>query len=175
MNIFLIGFMASGKTKSAKHLAKALNYTSLDSDKEIENDLNKTISHLFSNYGESYFRSLETDWLKKLKVKNTVIATGGGMPCFNNNLELMKSKGRVFYLKYSSKVLTSRLIHSNKIRPLIAGLTEKETQQKVAKLLELREQYYESADYVLRFAESDFSNNVSHAIIKICEQEQWLK
>ncbi|HIF14924.1 MAG TPA: shikimate kinase, partial [Bacteroidetes bacterium] len=86
----ILGFMGSGKTTIGKQLAKKLNYNFIDLDQYIEKALNTSVSSIFSDKGEPYFRDIETSYLKKaLELKNSVISLGGGTPCFNNNMDII--------------------------------------------------------------------------------------
>jgi shikimate kinase len=89
--IFLLGFMGSGKSTLGKKLANKLNVPFFDLDKIIEEQIGISIAEIFKTKGEEYFRTLETQVLKQLIYKQAkfVIATGGGAPCFNNNIELI--------------------------------------------------------------------------------------
>jgi shikimate kinase len=150
MNIFLIGFMGSGKTTLGKKIASRLGYSFVDMDKAIEQEQGKSIPELFESLGEEKFRKIEADWLKKFQAGNTVVATGGGAPCHHTNLEIMKAKGTTVYLRSSPGNLAKRLFDSPASRPLInhvkhdlTGLTAFVT----SKLAE-REPFYNQSDVV---------------------------
>src|SRR5436853_6290275 len=92
--VFLIGFMGSGKTFLGKQLAQLLNYEFIDLDEWIEQREKKSIAEIFSEDGEEYFRKKESQQLKLLAEKNNaVIATGGGTPCFHDNMKWMNDHG----------------------------------------------------------------------------------
>ena len=122
MNIFLIGFMGSGKSTVGKKLAARLGYSFLDMDVEIEKEEGKPIATIFSEKGETYFRNLEFEWLRNFSKENNIVATGGGAPCVNSNLEKMKAKGITVYLKSSPENLAQRLFNARGSRPLIDHL-----------------------------------------------------
>ena len=120
--IILIGYMGSGKSTLGRKIARKLNYEFLDTDSAIEEKEGLTIAAIFEQFGEVHFRKLETNILLSLKGKEKiVIATGGGMPCFNGNMNLLNELGRTFYLKRSVNELVHRLVNAKRVRPLIAG------------------------------------------------------
>ena len=123
MRVFLIGFMASGKSSVGKKLASKINLPFVDLDDYIEEKYNATIRLLIYEKGMDTFREIEKNSLDELihKYEDVVISTGGGTPCFFNSMELMKSKGVTIYLEVDIPILVDRLIHSKKDRPLIWG------------------------------------------------------
>jgi shikimate kinase len=142
--IFLLGFMGSGKSTLGKKLANKLNVPFFDLDKIIEEQIGISIAEIFKTKGEEYFRTLETQVLKQLIYKQAkfVIATGGGAPCFNNNIELINESGTSIYLKYNEGILASRLINAKANRPLIANKTKEDLIVFITNLLKAREQFY---------------------------------
>ncbi len=137
--------MGSGKSTVGELLASELGYEFIDTDKLIIEQENSSIKEIFEKKGEPYFRKLETKFLKKISLrKNIVISTGGGMPCFNENLEIMQKVGLTFYLRLSLTKILKR-IKSDKKRPLIMNKSEKE----IGKLLSQRKQIYIKADKCL--------------------------
>lgn len=148
--IILIGFMGSGKSTLGKKLAKRLAIPFIDSDAEIEREYNKSIGELFGEYGESHFREIESHFIRSLHNKESfVLATGGGMPCFQANMSLLNDLGTTFYLERSPKELMHRLINAEQQRPLIAGLSEEDLLSFIEKKLAEREEYYKQASMVL--------------------------
>lgn len=129
MKIVLIGYMGSGKSTIGQQLAKSLNYNFIDLDQAIENEEEQSISEIFSKKGEIYFRKKERKVLETIlaATSNIVLATGGGTPCFGNNMGFMESveDSTTIYLKTSNEVLTERLFNEKKKRPLIAHLESK--------------------------------------------------
>ena len=150
MRIFLIGFMGSGKTTVGKKLAAKLNLQFMDLDKLIESRYNKTISDIFETEGEKSFRNKETHLLEELSHADSyVLSTGGGTPCFNNNMNLINSMGISIYLKMSQSALFSRLKHSRDSRPLIKNLNNGELKKYINIKLKEREEYYENAHFII--------------------------
>ena len=108
--IFLVGYMGSGKTTIGRELSKKLGFEFIDTDIYIENRFHKTINEIFATMGEEKFREIETNILKEVSdFENVIIAVGGGTPCFNNNMEIMKEKGTVIFLNPDLDELTYRL------------------------------------------------------------------
>ena len=149
-NIVLIGFMGVGKSTVGMQLAEILGMSYIDTDQMIEEMESKTISEIFSEEGESHFRYLESSLIKNSNFQNSVISVGGGMPCFNDNLEGLKKIGTTIYLKISAKNLAERLWVGRKKRPLIKDVKSiDELEAYISSLLDEREKYYSLADILL--------------------------
>ncbi len=150
MRIFLIGFMGCGKTTLGKKLAKHLNFNFIDLDRFIENKTVKNINVIFDEKGEQYFRDLEKESLNEIyKMDNLVIATGGGTPCFSDNMQTMLEKGICIYLKMKAEDLAERLGKEKNNRPLICHLTKNELNDFISEKLMEREKFYKKAHYIL--------------------------
>ncbi|MCJ8291020.1 MAG: shikimate kinase [Crocinitomicaceae bacterium] len=148
--IILIGFMGSGKSTLGKKIAKKMDLPFIDSDREIEKRHQKTIGDIFTENGESFFRTLETEYITSLKDKEEfVLATGGGMPCFGKNMELLNELGTTFYLDRSPKELANRLYNAKTRRPLIDGMEQEELVSFIEERLSARDEYYKTADVIL--------------------------
>ncbi|NTW33750.1 MAG: shikimate kinase [Bacteroidetes bacterium] len=146
MRIFLIGFMGSGKSSLGKDLSNKLGFAFIDLDDAIEKKSGKTISNIFNEEGEKYFRNIEHECLKDvILTDNVVVATGGGTPCFCNNMELINLYGISLYIKLNTGILTSRLYLNKSNRPLINSFSKKEDLQKyIEKNLNEREKFFPS-------------------------------
>jgi shikimate kinase len=108
--IFLIGFMGCGKTTLGRKLASRLDYEFIDLDDIFEEKVGMTITEYFSAFGEDAFRKLESEVLKQTKYpENAVVSTGGGLPCFFDNMDWMNAHGKTIYIKLSPKTLANRL------------------------------------------------------------------
>ena len=148
---FMIGYMGCGKSTSAKKMARTLGYTFIDLDAFIEKNQQQTVSALFASKGEAAFRAIEHQALQQLlQLENTIIACGGGTPCFYDNMQLMNSKGITIYIQMEAEALVSRLINARQKRPLIANKTESELLAFVTEQLKIRSTFYEQAQYVVR-------------------------
>lgn len=155
-NIVLIGFMGCGKSTVGRKLADALSYEFSDTDALIEETYGKTISRMFEEDGEAFFRSAETELLKKLErdADGVVFATGGGMPMREENVALLKQIGTVVFLFAEIETILLRL-QKDTGRPLADG------EDREARLRPLYEKrlpvYQEAADLCLNTEGKSFS------------------
>lgn len=149
--IFLIGFMGSGKTTLGKKLSKVCNLPFIDLDQLIVEQSKLNISDYFSLHGEDSFRKLETDILKSIPLyEGAIVSTGGGSPCFNNNLQWMNEKGITIYLKLPPKALLKRLSGKEReSRPLLRGKNEEEILDFITEKLNEREKFYNDARIII--------------------------
>ncbi|MBK7129029.1 MAG: shikimate kinase [Crocinitomicaceae bacterium] len=170
MNIFLTGFMGSGKSTIGKKLAAHLNYQFVDMDRAIEKEENMPIPQIFKTQGETYFRNLESAWLSNYADNQKVISTGGGTPCFENNLQLMKAKGITIYLEVSVPVLAHRLYHAHQARPLIENYVNslENLRNYVAAKLAEREAFYKKCDLI--FKADDFNTTRLNELATLIKQ-----
>jgi len=144
--LFLLGFMGSGKTSIGEMVAANEGMNFIDLDEYIEKRHNKSIAAIFETSGEKKFREYEHQALKIVSGQgNCVIATGGGTPCFYNNMDIINQKGISVYLKLSRKSLFERLRYDNKKRPLLHQ-SQTNLQQYIERTLDLREKYYQRAN-----------------------------
>ncbi len=147
MKVYLIGFMASGKTTIGLELAKILNVEFFDLDTYIEQKYNKTIKQIFEQKGEDHFRIIENEALHEVASieGDTIIAAGGGTSCFYNSIDFMNKTGLTIYLKAEVTELLARLIESKTERPLLWGKTQQELNDYILRVLDERKKYYEKA------------------------------
>jgi shikimate kinase len=149
--IFLVGFMGCGKSFIGRRLADLLGFQFVDVDTLIENTEGVTIAQLFENQGETHFRQIETDTLKRLgKWSEVVIATGGGAACFHNNMDWMNANGVTIYLKATPELLLSRLKSEAEKRPLLRGRSEPELLDFIRQKLADREPFYSQATLIVK-------------------------
>jgi len=169
MKIFLIGFMGSGKTHWGKLLAGKLSLDFFDLDTVITEKENKTISEIFSEFGEEYFRYKEKDLLEELVDghESFVLSSGGGTPCFFNNIDFMKKSGRVVWLNTSVDTLKRRLLKERSSRPLIRNISEAELRAYIIRKLGERKMYYEQADVIV-----DEENTQLQALIELLLKDE---
>lgn len=147
--VYLTGFMGSGKTTAGRKLAGRMGWEFIDLDRLVELKSGMTIPEIFSSHGETHFRSLEAETLRQLKkARNAVISTGGGVPCFSDNMEFMLSDGIVVYLKMTPAQLRERLLGSKTDRPLIKGMDRDQLLSFITTRLLEREEYYSKAHIV---------------------------
>jgi shikimate kinase len=144
MIVYLIGMPAAGKTSIGKQLAKKASYTFIDLDDVISAKEEVSIKQLFQEKGEAYFREIESKYLKEVSQTNvnTVVSLGGGTPCFYDNMDVILSSGKVFYINAPDYVIISRIIRGVTKRPLFAGLNDNELSDKINLLLKEREPFY---------------------------------
>ena len=146
--ILLVGFMAAGKTTLGKALASNLGLQFIDLDHFIENRFHCTVSQLFAERGEERFRQIERAMLHEVaEFEDVIIATGGGTPCFFDNMEYMNAQGTTVFLETSVDVIYTRLTIARTQRPLVAGKSEGELRQYITDMLERRNPYYRQATH----------------------------
>ena len=144
--IIVIGYMGSGKSTLGEKLASELKIPFIDSDKVIEEIANMSIATIFKEKGEETFRKMESMFLQSLvNIPAFVLSTGGGMPCFNNNMLLLNELGVTVYLKNTTDVLADRLLKGKNTRPLIEGKSKQELIKFIDKNLFTREKFYSRA------------------------------
>jgi shikimate kinase len=159
MRIFLIGYMGSGKSTIGKQLAPMLDLEFIDLDRYIENRWFRPIPQIFKEDGEEGFRKIEQKALTEVsEFENVVIATGGGAPCFFNNMELMNETGTTVYLAPDNNTLTERLLQSKSERPLIKGKSKEELRSFITETIKLRELFYNKSKIIIR-ANNELSPN----------------
>ena len=138
--------MGSGKSYVGQRLAQNINADFIDLDDLIVENNGQSIPEIFQQHGENYFRVSESACLKSLKnAKNTVIALGGGTPCFFDNMEWINENGVSIYLKTNPNVLVERLKNETNQRPLIQQLEEAELLSFIQNKVAERSVFYEKA------------------------------
>jgi len=149
--IFLVGYMGSGKSAMGRLLANRLGYCFIDLDQYIEGKFHKTIAQLFRDEGEAAFREKERACLREVgEFEKTVIATGGGAPCFFDSMDYMNRQGVTVYLKLRPGQLVERLLKGKAgVRPLIHGKTPDELLVYIETMLAHRSGFYEKAQRVI--------------------------
>jgi|SRR5690554_5975349 len=145
--VFLIGFMGAGKTSIGKKLANSFGLPFLDVDSLLVEKHKMSINDFFQKYGEKAFREEETRVLKEIiaTYSEAIIAVGGGLPCFNENMTLINKEGISIYLHRPAKELFARLRNKKEDRPLIRDLSDDELLAFIEGQLLKREQFYNQA------------------------------
>ena len=148
-NIYLIGFMGTGKTVVGKKIAEIMGRIFLDIDSEIEKVLKCAISEIFDRYGEEKFRKKESDILSSISGRNNlVVSTGGGIVLNTENLEKMKKSGLVVTLIARPEIICERL-REDASRPLLANLDEREKLEEIKRLIFMRAGLYIKGNYII--------------------------
>ena len=164
--------MGAGKTTVGRLLAEKLNCSFIDVDCFIENRYRQTIVQIFEDKGESGFREIENRVLMEISsYENVVVSTGGGLPCFFDNMELMNQTGITIYLKESVEELIKRLNVNKQNRPLIKHKNLEELYDYVKTNLELREPFYNKAKIVFNakncFSKKDMDQSIEELIDRL--------
>lgn len=150
MRIFLVGYMYSGKTVVGKRLSKMLSVEWIDTDRRVEELCNKTIEQIFEQDGEEFFREKEREVLLSLKdCQDVVVSTGGGLPCYKDNMEIMAKIGKTIYLELTPLQIYSRMSQSKKKRPLLEQIAPGERLNYIDRSLAERESFYKKADVTI--------------------------
>ncbi|OAQ40681.1 shikimate kinase [Pedobacter psychrophilus] len=149
--IFLVGFMGCGKSKMGKALASKLNKTFIDLDDLIVLKNQMSIPEMFANFGENGFREKEKGVLQQSAfAEDVVIATGGGAPCFFENMDWMNNNGLTIFIDTPVKVLADRLINARVERPLVKGKSYEELTTFIEMKLSERKPFYNKAQIILK-------------------------
>lgn len=154
MRIYLIGYMGCGKTTLGRKLAATLNLTFIDLDTFLEEKYFRTIPQIFQEEGETGFRKKEQIVLHEVSTfDDVIVATGGGAPCFFDNMEVMNNTGFCIFLDVDTDSLVSRLIHAKTERPIIKGKSLEELKLFIEEMMLKRRPFYEKARYILKGSE----------------------
>lgn len=174
-HIFLTGFMGSGKSTIGPLVAKALGFSFVDLDEEIERQEGRSIDDIFQISGEPGFRALEQSYLKRFIEDNeTVFALGGGTVTIEGLIPELKACGILVYLKTDADELVPRLEgHSH--RPLLQGaegeaLGESELHRRIVLMLKQREEYYRRADIIIETSEKSIEVVVESVLNALAEK-----
>lgn len=148
IRIFLTGYMGAGKTTLGKAFARELDVPFIDLDWHIEERFHKSIRELFAERGEVSFRELERSMLHEVsEFENVVISTGGGTPCFFDNMDYMNSCGQTVFLDVHPDVLFNRLRVATHQRPILQGKTDGQLRAFIVEALDKRAPFYSQARY----------------------------
>ena len=149
--IFLTGYMGSGKTTLGRALAEEIGIPFIDLDHYIEKRYCKTIAQLFAEKGEDGFRDIERRMLHEVgDFEDVIISTGGGTPCFFDNIEYMNSQGTTVYLDVPIERLFIRLCIARSKRPLIKDKNDDELMAFITEQLAKRAPHYSKAQYIFK-------------------------
>ncbi|WP_319591322.1 shikimate kinase [uncultured Draconibacterium sp.] len=155
MRVYLIGYMGCGKSRLGRRLSEHMGVQFVDMDDYIEERNCKTVPQIFADHGEDGFRQRERKALEELsEFTDVIIATGGGAPCFFDNIDLMNKTGKTVFLNIDPAILADRLMSSKTERPLIKGKSRDELVAFIDDTLKKRKQFYSQAQ--LEITEPDF-------------------
>lgn len=169
--IFLIGYMGAGKTTLGRALATALGLTFIDLDNYIEERFRKSIAQIFAEKGEEGFRDLERRMLHEVgEFEDVIISTGGGTPCFFDNVEYMNAQGTTVYLDVPQERLFIRLSIARQKRPLIKDKNDDELRTFIAEQLAKRSPYYSKAQHTFVADRLEDRSQIDMSVEKFCQQ-----
>jgi shikimate kinase len=147
--VYLWGLMGAGKSHSGRVLAKHFGVNFIDLDIQIEQKTGRSISKIFDEFGESEFRRIELETLRALHlIEHTIVAVGGGTPCFNDNDQFMLDNGICIWLNPEIDIVLNRLENKAGVRPLLGGDEEK-MRDTMFRLMEDRIHCYSKANYAV--------------------------
>lgn len=148
-HIFLVGMPAAGKSTLGKQLAQQLGVNFIDIDTIVENNVGKSIAKIFEESGEQYFRQMEAQALRAIKnTPPSIVATGGGLPCYHDNMQWMNTIGVTIWIDIPIEELSERIQKSN-ARPMFAHLSLNDIYLKLVQLYEIRKKYYSIANIIV--------------------------
>lgn len=160
--------MGAGKTTAARRIANRLGWEVVDTDTMFEEKYRVSVNDFFHKYDEALFRKLESEILRSTEnMENTVVSTGGGTPCFNDNMAWMNQHGKTVFLRISQQAALDRLLHSKRKRPLAENKSEAELAAYIDTHYTSRLPFYEQANIVVKAENLDIEN-----LIKLLENEQ---
>ncbi|MEE0922083.1 MAG: shikimate kinase [Paludibacteraceae bacterium] len=159
--IYLIGYMAAGKTTVGRLLAERLGWRFVDLDEAFAEIHSQTPAEYIREHGIEAFRYKEkyvVEDLAELPFEKVIYATGGGYPCWEDNMECLKELGTSIYLKWKPEHLAQRLMLTDlSTRPVLQGRSEEELLAFITPQLQAREPYYMKADYVIEAPVKDIA------------------
>lgn len=168
--IFLTGYMGAGKTTLGKAFAHHLGLQFIDLDWYIEERFHKTISQLFAERGEDGFRLLERNMLHEVgEFEDVLISTGGGTPCFFDNMDYMNRQGQTVFLDVNPDVLFRRLKVATRQRPILQGKTDDELRLFIRKALDARLPHYQQARYIFDGNSLESHNQIAESVTHLQE------
>ena len=169
-NVYLMGFMASGKTTIGKVLARKCRRKFIDTDRVIEQEQGHSVSEIFSQMGEKHFRQLETATIGKLsEQRGLIVALGGGAVACPENWQMIRRTGVSIYLHWSLSDLTRRLL-ADDTRPLLRSENRDRKKTGIRKLYHSRTNLYEQADYKIECIPALSPEQIAGRILNLWSQ-----
>lgn len=149
--IYIIGYMCSGKSSISRRIASRIGYEQCDTDDLFEEKYRICVNDFFEKYGEDYFRKFESEILKKTEeMHNVVVSTGGGTPCFFDNMQWMNENGTTVFVKISPATACNRIKTAKRKRPLVYGKDEDKLTQFIENHYNSRLPFYEQAHITVK-------------------------
>jgi len=168
IRIFLTGYMGAGKTTLGKAFAHEMQVSFIDLDWYIEERYHKTVGMLFAERGEAGFRDLEKKMLHEVaEFENVVISTGGGTPCFFDNMAFMNERGQTVFLDVHPDVLLRRLRVAKQQRPILQGKDDEELKTFIVEALAKRLPFYRQARFVLNAEELENRKQIAASVQRL--------
>lgn len=156
----------SGKSTWGKRLANTLKYNFVDLDLIIEENEGTSIGQIFIEKGEDYFRELEKKILHQTSnFTTTIVACGGGTPCYFDNMNWINSHGKSIYFKANASLLIDRIEGSKNQRPLFLGMSRVQLKERIEKLLIIREPFYLAANVHIGLPIKSLKDIVSQVVM----------
>lgn len=171
--IFLIGFMACGKSTLLKALADRVGgRVFVDLDSEIERMAGMPVAEIFRSRGQEYFRGLESSLLARFAATGAVVACGGGTPCREGAMELMKAAGTVVWLRADTETTVRRLMLAPGQRPLVDDvLADSEAlRARVEAMMADRMPHYAKADAVFDSSRLETAEEIARTADKFINE-----
>jgi shikimate kinase len=170
--LFLVGYAGSGKSSLGRRLAHRLGYAFVDTDKRVEESVGASIADIFYYEGEAYFRQAERDTLQSIIAEDAsrglVVATGGGMPVWQDNMEWMNRHGVTIYLKRPAEQIISRLTdYGREKRPMFRGKSDEELRVFMTEQMAEREPHYAKAQIMVDCSSMSDADVVEYIVTKI--------
>lgn len=161
--LIIVGYMASGKSTIGRKLAHRLGLNFIDTDIFIENRFRKRIVDLFELWGEDTFREREHIITQEVVgIQDVVISTGGGLPCYHNNMDILLSEGTTIYLDINNENLTERLELCKRTRPTVRNKRIEEIKEYIDEAMIMRRPIYEKSHLIIdsNFVKDDYGEEI---------------
>lgn len=170
MIIFLIGYMASGKTTLGRALADASGLQFIDLDFYITQRFRKSVSEIFAQEGEERFREIEREMLREVgEFCDVVVSCGGGTPCFFDNMDYMNSRGLTIWLQADTPTTVRRLLEAKGKRPIVMQLSAEDLPDFVESHIEERRPFYSKARIRLDSNQLESREQIAATVEKLAD------
>ena len=162
--IYLTGFMGTGKSTIGAYLSRITSRRIIDTDSIIEKESGMSIAEIFKSHEEAYFRELERSVLiSTFQLKNVIISTGGGLPCYEDNMKLINANGISVCLMARPDVILSSVSFEKKVRPLLQG---EDRMDKLNLLMQKRVYHYILADILVDTSDKSIDEIAKHICVE---------